>query len=94
MCGGKNAPAGKIVTCASSLRLVKPLQNVVGVPARRAAPLLEVNEIPGGSVPVLEIVGVGQPVVVIWNDDAWPLVNVTLEELVIFGASRTESVKF
>ena len=67
---------------------------VVGVPAMRAPPVVVVNDIPGGSVPDRETVGTGQPVVVIVKDEDCPRVNETLDGLVIFGPSRTVSVKF
>jgi hypothetical protein len=43
---------------------------VVGVPESRAVPLPAVNVTPGGSAPLREMLGEGQPDAVIVNDDA------------------------
>jgi hypothetical protein len=67
---------------------------VLGVPDSRAVPDPAVKDMPGGSVPLREIVGSGQPVAVIVNELDCPLVSVAVEGLVIFGPSRTLSVKF
>ena len=66
----------------------------VGVPASLAVPLwLSVKVIPAGSVPEIEIVGTGYPLVVMVKLLTVDFVKVADEALVIRGDAITFSVK-
>jgi hypothetical protein len=70
---------------ATNVRVYVPLVPTAGVPLSVAVPL-STSERPAGRVPISLTEGAGVPVVVIWNEAAWPAVNQVLLVDVIVGA--------